>query len=417
MRSGKAVVVGAGIVGASTAYELALRGWEVELIDRGGFGAGSSAGNCGYICPSHVFPLAKPGAIAATLPLILQRNSPFMIRPRLDLSLITWLARFASCCRADLVERTSHALNDLSQSSKACYQRIIAAEKLECDWEDIGCLFISHTPEHMDAFEKDNQTIRSRFGFGADRLDGAQLAAMEPTLREDLGGAWYFQCDAHLRPDRFMAALKPVLERRGVRVHEHRAATGLEGDDGKATRLLTESGPIEADAFVFAAGAWTPKLSKALGIRLAIQPGKGYSITAKRPRSCPKYPMIFEEHRVAVTPWASGFRVGSMMEFAGYDESIRPERLGHLTRSSALYFREWDELDVEQSWYGWRPMTPDGRPFVGPTPKHCNVWVAAGHNMIGMSTGPATGRLVAEMMSGEETHIDPRPFDPTRETW
>lgn len=414
---GKAVVIGAGVVGASCAYELSLRGWSVEIIDQAAFASGSSAGNCGYVCPSHVFPLSRPGAIAATLPLALRRNSPFMIRPRLDLSLLTWLAHFASCCRAELVEETSFALNDLSQSSKECYKRIIAAENLSCDWNDIGCLFISQDARHMEHFEKDNQTIQSRFGFCAKRLDARQLAAMEPSLRDDLGGAWFFECDAHVRPDRFMAALQAALVRRGVSVREHCPAIGLEQSGSHASRLLTAQGPIDADAFIFATGAWTPKLASALKVKLPIQPGKGYSITAARPKVCPKFPMIFEQHRVAITPWESGFRVGSTMEFAGYDTSIRAERLKLLIDSSKAYFKEWHDLDVQQTWYGWRPMTPDGRPFIGKAPAHSNVFIAAGHNMIGMSTGPATGRLIAELATGEQPHINPAPFGLTRRTW
>lgn len=417
MSPGRVVVVGAGIVGVSCAYELARRGWGVDLIERAGVASGSSAGNCGYICPSHVFPLPKPGAIAATLPLLLKRNSAFTIRPRLDLALVTWLARFAACCRADLVERTSHALNDLSQSSKRCYQRTIGEEGLDCDWQDIGCLFVSHHEEHMHAFEKDNRTIQDRFGFSARRLDGKQLAALEPTLRDDLGGAWFFECDAHLRPERYMAAMKTALARRGVTIHEDCPATDVLVSDGRVTHVRTPRGDLPADAVVVAAGAWTPKLANIVGLKLPIQPGKGYSISAARPAACPTYPMIFEEHRVAVTPWKTGLRVGSMMEFAGYDTSLRPERLAVLTEACHLYFRRWETLEVEQSWYGWRPMTPDGRPFIGPSPKFRNVMVAAGHNMIGMSTGPATGQLVAELLSGEEPHIDPEPFSPTRETW
>lgn len=410
MKPGRVVVVGGGVVGGSCAYYLAKAGWAVELVDRGGFGAACSHGNCGYVCPSHVFPLAKPGAIASTLPLMLRRNSPFMVRPRLDLHMLAWFARFASCCREDLVRETSVALNELLWSSKRCYESIIAEEGIDCDWTDGGCLFISMDEEHLEHFEPINAEIRARFGFGAERWDGRMLTSREPTLRDGLAGAWYFACDAHVRADKFMRGLGSALRRLGVTIHEGREATGLVGENGRGRTLETTTGPISADAFVFATGAWTPLLARSLGTRLPIQPGKGYSFTTRRPRACPTYPMIFEQHRVAVTPFREGFRVGSTMEFAGYDESIRPERLALLRDSAKLYFREWTDEPMEETWFGWRPMTPDGRPFIGFTEHRGNVLVAAGHNMIGMSTGPGTGRLVAELLSDDEPHINPAPF-------
>lgn len=417
----KALVLGAGVVGASTAYYLAQKGWEVELIDRALFARGSSHANCGYVCPSHVFPLCKPGAIASTLPLILQKNAPFAIRPRLDFSLFSFFTQFARNCREDLATETSYALHDLLQSGKRCYEEIIEHERIDCEWEALGCLFIYLNEHHLDAFTKTNDTIRERFGFGAVRMDGKQLAAMEPTLRDDLAGAWLFREDAHIRPDRFMSGLRTALERKGVKIRENCEAVALDGRGRDAATLETSQGPIRADAFVVATGAWTPFLSDSLGVRLPIQPGKGYSLTMPRPAHCPRYPMVFEEHRVAITPFRTGYRLGSTMEFAGYDDTIRPERLQLLRDGARHYLRHPDEVAASDtpgtdSWYGWRPMTPDGRPFIDFAPRFRNVLIAAGHNMIGMSTGPGTGRLVAEMLSGESPHFDPRPFRLSRES-
>ncbi|MBS0196868.1 MAG: FAD-dependent oxidoreductase [Planctomycetes bacterium] len=410
MTPGRVIVVGGGVVGASAAYYLSQRGWEVDLIDQGKVGEACSAGNCGYICPSHVFPLCRPGAIAKTLPLILRRNSPFAVRPRLDLHLISFFARFAMNCRDDLMQETSVALHDLLQHAKDCYEQIIREERIDCDLETRGCLFIYRDAHHLDAFASENEYIRRRFGFCAKRLDGRELARLEPTLRDDLAGAWLFESDWHIRPDRFMAGLKSVLARRGVKVHEDCPAIGLNAQNGRALAVQTPQGMLAADAFVFATGAWTPRLKAMLGCRLPIEPGKGYSMTADFTPGQPTYPMIFEEHRVAITPWKSGLRIGSTMEFAGYDESIRPERLRLLTDAAPHYLREWQLPQFKEQWFGWRPMTPDGRPYIDFSPKLSNVMIAAGHNMIGMSTGPGTGRLVAEMLSGESPGFDPRPF-------
>jgi D-amino-acid dehydrogenase len=163
-----------------------------------------------------------------------------------------------------------------------------------------------------------------------------------------------------------------------------------------------------------ATGAWTSTLARHLGCRVPIQPGKGYSMTMRRPEKCPTRPLIFPETRVAVTPMQSGYRLGSMMEFAGYDESLRPERIGLLKRGAEPYLVEPYTEQIEEQWYGWRPMTYDGKPIIGPCPEMKNVLIAAGHNMLGLSMAPATGRLVAEMLDDRPPHVDPAAYSATR---
>ena len=156
-----------------------------------------------------------------------------------------------------------------------------------------------------------------------------------------------------------------------------------------------------------ATGAWTPLLNRELGCRVPIQPGKGYSITMPRPALCPTFPLIFEEHRVAVTPFASGYRLGSTMEFAGYDDSLNRSRLAILTDAAKLYLKDPLAEPVEEEWWGWRPMTFDGLPVIDRAPAASNVLIAAGHNMLGLSMATATGKLVAELLAGAKPHIDP----------
>jgi D-amino-acid dehydrogenase len=151
-------------------------------------------------------------------------------------------------------------------------------------------------------------------------------------------------------------------------------------------------------------------LNAELGCRVPIQPGKGYSLTMPRPAVCPTYPLIFEEHRVAVTPFASGYRLGSTMEFAGYDDTLDRSRLGLLTDAAKLYLKDPFAEPVQEEWWGWRPMTSDSVPVIDRAPAASNVLIAAGHNMLGLSMAPATGKLVAEMLSGGATHIDPAPY-------
>jgi D-amino-acid dehydrogenase len=171
---------------------------------------------------------------------------------------------------------------------------------------------------------------------------------------------------------------------------------------------------MAADAFVVAAGALTPMFAQQLGCRIPIQPGKGYSITMSSPKRAPKIPVIFEEHRVAVTPMRTGYRLGSTMEFAGYDATLNRRRLEILRRAAGHYLHEPFGDVTEEEWFGWRPMTYDSRPIIGFSPALSNVMISAGHNMLGVSMAPGTGRLVAELLGREKPHVDPAPYAATR---
>jgi D-amino-acid dehydrogenase len=408
------VIVGGGVIGAACAYYLSRRGLAVTIVDQGAFGSGCSHANCGYVCPSHVLPMAGPGAVWMGLKALVARNSPLKIHPRLDPALWSWLWRFSRCCNAKQMLLAGKAIQALLVSSRQLYDELIAEERIDCEWEAKGLLFVFQTAAAFEHYSATDDLMGREFGIRAKRLAGEELAAFEPALTPRLPGAWLYETDAHLRPDRLMAELKRMLLARGVTICENCSAKSVVRENGRARAVRTAEGEIEADALVIAAGALTPVWSRELGCRLPIQPGKGYSITMPRPARCPAVPMIFEEHRVAVTPFQSGYRLGSTMEFAGYDTTLRRERIELLKSAARLYLHEPLAEPVQEEWFGWRPMTPDSLPIIGPSPALSNVWIAAGHNMLGLSMAPATGRLVAELIAGEQPHIDPRAYSPTR---
>jgi D-amino-acid dehydrogenase len=266
----------------------------------------------------------------------------------------------------------------------------------------------------MEHYAATDDLLRTEFGAPARPFPGDAVRDLEPALRPGLGGGWLYESDAHLRPDRLMRSWRAHLEQHGVIIREECEVRGFVRDGQRARAMTTAAGELAADAFVLAAGAWSPFLNEHLGCRLPIQPGKGYSLTTPRPATCPRLPMIFEEHRVAVTPMQSGYRLGSMMEFVGYDDTIAPKRIGYLKQAASLYLHEPAGEPVEETWAGWRPMTPDGLPVVGPSPAMDNVMIAAGHNMLGLSMAPGTGKLVAELLDGRPPHLDPAPYSPRR---
>lgn len=411
---GHVVVAGAGVIGCTCAYYLAKAGWRVTLLDRGTLGGGCSHGNCGYVSPSHVLPLAGPGVIRATLKTLLQRNSPLKLRPHAALGSLGWFLNFARRCnRADMLA-AAEGIHALLESSRTLYDRLIADEQFDVEWEPCGMLLAFQTPAAFEHFAEVDALLRQQFDTPAERLNKDALLAREPALRpEAVAGGYLYHQDAQLRPDRLMAEWRRVLAGLHVGLRERTELTALENG-----RAATTTGDIAADAFIIAAGAWTPTLRRMLGRRIPIIPGKGYSITMPRPAICPRQSIIFEEHRVAISPFASGFRIGSTMEFAGYDDSLNRRRLALLTDVARLYLREPGCEPgcepVQEEWWGWRPMVYDGKPIIGPLPGQPNVIVAAGHGMLGLSMATATGRLACELLTGNTPHIDPGHYAITR---
>jgi D-amino-acid dehydrogenase len=294
------------------------------------------------------------------------------------------------------------------------YHKFIEQDAFDCEWVKQGLLFAYRDQRALDAYGETNQLLTESFNEPAEYLDGKQLTDLEPALKDKLAGAWYYEHDAHLRPNRLVQEMRSRLEDDGVLFLEQTEPRQITGAGSTATSIATSKETLAADAFLFACGAWTPMMSEYLGCRIPIQPGKGYSMTFKRPGICPEIPVIFPEHRVAVTPMQSCLRLGSIMEFAGYDESMRPERLRLLIDGASHYLRQMPDPPPQETWYGWRPMTYDSLPVIDISPRWSNVWIAAGHNMLGLSMAPATGRLISEMIAQQTPHIDPKPYSLSR---
>lgn len=406
--------MGAGIIGTAAAYYLARDGWNVTLVDRAGLGEACSHANCGLVCPSHVLPLAEPGAVAKTLPALLQPNAPLAIQPRLDWDLWAWLLAFARRCNRRDMLASARAIQPLLDSSLRLFETLFTEEGIDCEWQKRGLLFAYRDAGEWSAYDATDRLLRERFAAGAQRLAADELADVEPALTSDLAGGWHYDHDGHLRPDKLLTGWRSVLERQGVRIIENCPVRGFVSRGGQAVAARVEGGEIPGDVFVAALGAWSPEFARGLGCRIPIQPGKGYSITLPSPTDGPRMPLIFPETHVAVTPMVSGLRLGSMMEFAGYDDSLPPHRLRMLRDGAQPYLRTRLDAPAETPWYGWRPMTTDGLPIIDRAPRLPNVMLAAGHNMLGLSMAPATGRLVTELLGGASPHVDPRPYRVSR---
>ena len=410
----KILVIGGGVIGTLCAWEFSQAGCDVTIVEQAKFGAACSHGNCGYISPSHVLPLAQPGAISKTLKAMMKRNSPFAVKPRFSSEALRWFWNFSRRCNRANMLSAAAGIHALLQSSKQLYQSLIDSESIDCDWQEQGILFVFESPHEFEAYGRTEKMIREQFGVGATAYPTTELVKLEPALKPVVAGAWHYPDDCHLRPDKLLTALRTKLESRGVKIMEHVSIKEFVRENGVAKAALGAGTELVADQFVVATGAWAPFLNQQLGCRVPIQPGKGYSLTMPAPRNMPKIPMIFEDTHVAITPLVNKYRIGSTMEFVGYNTSIHPRRLGLLRASAERYLHDPFCDPVEEEWFGWRPMTWDSKPIIDRSPALRNVWICAGHSMLGLSTATGSGRLLRELVLQEQPHLDPAHFSVAR---
>lgn len=416
MRNGSdtVVVVGGGLIGCFAAFYLSKFGRSVVLIERDRLGSGASRGNCGYICPSHALPLSGPGVIRKTLPKLFQRDGALSIPPRWDPHLWRWLWQFRSQCTEPARLRAAEARVALLRSSRELYDQLFEEGVLNAEHQRRGLLTVYRTEAEFESFATTADMLLREFGVETTAFAGDEVTAFEPSLKPGLGGGWLYPNDSHVRPDRMIDSLRSMLIESGVEIREVEPLSGIRTEASGLRSVEIESGEIECESVVLATGAEAAKWSRTLGCRVPIQPGKGYSITMGRLPHQPRVPMIFEESHVAVTPFETGFRIGSTMEFAGYDRTLNPSRLDLLRRSARMHLIDSIPDDRSDEWCGWRPMSVDGLPLIGAVPAAANVYLASGNGMIGLATAPATGKLVAELVCGEPPHVSAKPYEATR---
>jgi D-amino-acid dehydrogenase len=398
------LIVGGGVIGLSAAFYCARRGFRVTLVERGGpVRDGCSYGNAGMICPSHFIPLAAPGMVALGLKWMWNPKSPFYIRPRLDADLWSWGFRFWRSANARHVERSAPLLRDLGLASRAAFEEIAALADTDIGLVKRGLLMLCQTQHALDEEARMAEKARS-LGLPAEVLDSTQAAQMDPDVAMNVAGAVYFARDCHLIPDRLMGALEHHASRAGTSFLWNAAVTGWRVEGTRIAAVQTSRGEFTADDYVICGGSWTPGLVRALRLRLPMQAGKGYSLTLRRPRQLPRLCAILTEARVAVTPLGSALRFGGTMEIAGLQEDINPRRVEGIIDAAQRYYPAFRREDFAgiQPWCGLRPVSPDGLPYLGRTERWSNLIVATGHAMLGLSLGPVTGQVVAQIAAGEE---------------
>jgi D-amino-acid dehydrogenase len=403
------IVVGGGVIGLACAYYLNRLGRSVRVLEAGQIKDGASNGNCGWLFFSDALPLCAPGVPVGEALRLIRGTSPLELDLRPDPRRLAWLLRFVLACRYSHLRPALKGKIALLRNSDRLYAQLREEEGLHGEYASQGLLMVHHSEEDMAAYADINDLL-TPYGLGAEPIVGQELLRLEPGLHPRLYGGWYYRDDSHLRPESLMAAWHRLVAGKGVVVEEEVAVQRFHTRDKRVEAVQTTKGACRAREVVIAAGAWTLPLVHQLGIHLPLQPGKGYSITYPPFEEQPTIPCYFHEPNVVATAWPSGFRLGGTMALQGYSTTLNPHRIAHMERAGRLYLASAPATAAGVAWAGLRPMCADDLPLVGPLPGWTNVTVASGHGMLGLTTAPSTGRLVAEMVAERPFHLDPIPF-------
>jgi D-amino-acid dehydrogenase len=409
------IIIGGGIIGLSTAYYLQKEGHQVTVIDKSDFTSGASYVNAGFITPSHIVSLASPGMITQGIKWMFNSSSPFYVKPRLDADFLKWTWAFKKSANAKKVAASIPVIRDINLLSRDLYEGIKTSNDFNFHYEHKG-LMMYYQSDKVGEHEWELGEKALKAGLHAEHLSSMEaIRKHEPTADLNVKGAVYFDCDAHMTPSDFMPEMVTYLKSKGVQILANEEVKDIEVSNQVISKLITDKGIYTANEVVLAAGSWSPLLTKKLGLKIPIQAGKGYRINVERETNI-TIPSILCEAKVAVTPMTGFTRFAGTMEIDGINHNINPARVNAIADAATNFYNglEISQKEKKEAECGLRPCSPDGLPYIGKSSKCNNLTIAAGHAMMGWSLGPATGKLVTEIISNNKPSLDLNPFHPDR---
>lgn len=408
--------MGGGIMGLSSAMYLVNSGWQVTIIDKEDFRDNCSYGNAGYVCPSHFIPLATPGILKQGFKWMLNSKSPFYVQPRFSLELMNWGLKFIKAATSEKVEEAAIPLRDLALISQAEYLSWNKIPGFEMAYENKGLIEIFQT-EASEHHGHHHVHKAKELGLDAEILTIDQLHEMEPHVNINAKGAIYFKCDAHLYPDKLMSSLIEYLKNKNVQFISNQEIISCKKKNSKIISIQTKEQEFAADHFVLTTGSWSGLLAKQFGLKIPMVAGRGYSVTLENSPYKINYPSVLMEGRVALTPMdGNKIRFGGTMEITSHKTAPRMSRVQGILDAVKRYYPDFDIPlpSANNIWYGFRPCSADGMPYIGKAKNIDNLVVATGHAMIGLSTGAGTGKLIAEILNDKTLSMNINSFNPNR---
>jgi len=410
----KAIIIGAGIIGLSSAYYLQQSGWEVTVLEKGDLSDNCSFGNAGMIVPSHFVPLAAPGMLEKGIKWMFNSKSPFYVRPSLNMELVGWGLKFMKSANKQQADRAAVPLRDISLLSKDLYADL--TKKIgDFGLTNNGILMLFKTDKVGEEELHIAEQARN-LGLDVASLSAEEAQKLQPDVKLNVKGAVHYRCDAHLNPNQLLAVLQEYLLKAGVKIIKNTEVTKIIQENGKITKVIGGNKEYAADHFVLAGGSWSPEIAKLASFKIPMMPGKGYSFLVNDTKKNMHIAALLCEAKVSVTPMGGRIRFGGTMEIDAINDRINMNRVRGIVESIPQYFPDLQpELPATNDiWFGFRPCSPDGLPYIGNSKILKNLTVATGHGMMGVSLGPATGKLVSELVNETTLSMDIQPFSANR---
>ena len=407
------IVVGGGAVGLCVAEALATRGAEVTVIERGWCGLAASTGNAGWVTPSLAIPVPGPGAIGQSLRWLVNPSGPLWIRPTLSPAMLAWVSLFLASCPRRVYQRGLAALQAAAQRAPRSFDEL-AERGARFELHALELLYPAFSAaelEHLERVAAELRDAGSRLPF--QRVSATELTALEPGLNGGTIGGLVAGGERAVRPESFTAAMRARVSSLDATVLERTEVTDLV-PAGPGWDAHGPSGEWRADAVVLAGGTRTRELLGALGWRLRIADAKGYSRTFAPDATGPKRSMYLEHAKVAISVFDGGVRVSGTLELGARGLALSARRLRAITAAAHEALPGWRPPSAPFDWAGMRSMSPDGLPYVGAVPGLDQLYVATGHATLGITLGPLSGELLADLIldGGRDPLLTA--FDPAR---
>jgi D-amino-acid dehydrogenase len=412
---GPVVVVGGGVIGLCLAHYLAEGGAQVDVVERHHVGAGASWGNAGWVCESHSAPIPAPGVVRDALASLGRPDSPLYLRPFADPSFPSWMWRFWRATSPQRFAAAYRAVAELNRDTFPLFDDLEAAG-VDTTLRRVGMVHAFRSVEQAHRMRRSQLEVAGgRFDMGGPIVEGDAAVALDPALSDGVRAAYLVPGEGVVDPELLTAALSKKVRERGVRIHEQTAVTGFRSESERVVGVETSDGVLDCSAVAVTAGTWSGTLVRALGTRIPMQAGKGYSFGVDL-TAPPTHALYLGDSKIAITPLHGTTRIAGTMELSGNNRRLDWRRIVALAQASTRYLGPWftdaDDLttQIRDPWVGSRPLLPDGLPIIDRLPSRANAYLATGHGMLGVTLAPVTGRRLAELiLTGRRADVL-RPF-------